>query len=52
MLLPGIGTVHDLKEAHRRGVASVRIATDCTEADVARQHIMAARDLGWTRSAS
>ncbi|CAN5440863.1 4-hydroxy-2-oxovalerate aldolase [soil metagenome] len=46
LLLPGIGTVHDLKEAHALGVRSVRIATHCTEADVSRQHIMAARDLG------
>jgi len=38
--------VHDLKRAHHLGVRSVRIATHCTEADVSRQHIMAACDLG------
>lgn len=46
LLLPGIGTVHDLKQAYDLGVRSVRIATHCTEADVAKQHIEAARDLG------
>jgi len=46
LLIPGIGTLHDLREAHARGVTSVRIATHCTEADVARQHIGAARDMG------
>ena len=46
LLLPGIGTVHDLKQAHDLGVRSVRIATHCTEADVSKQHIAAARDLG------
>jgi 4-hydroxy 2-oxovalerate aldolase len=46
LLLPGIGTVHDLKRAHALGVTSVRIATHCTEAEVSRQHIAAARDLG------
>ncbi len=46
LLLPGIGTVHDLKHAYEMGVRSVRIATHCTEADVAKQHIEAARGLG------
>ena len=46
LLLPGIGTVHDLKHAYDLGVRSVRIATHCTEADVSKQHIQAARDLG------
>jgi 4-hydroxy 2-oxovalerate aldolase len=46
LLLPGIGTVHDLKRANDLGVKSVRIATHCTEADVSSQHIAAARNLG------
>ena len=46
LLLPGIGTIGDLKQAHALGVKSVRIATHCTEADVAKQHIECARSLG------
>jgi 4-hydroxy 2-oxovalerate aldolase len=46
LLLPGIGTVHDLKRAYELGVRSVRVATHCTEADVSKQHIAAARNLG------
>lgn len=46
LLLPGIGTVRDLQRASALGVRSVRIATHCTEADIARQHIGVARDLG------
>lgn len=46
LLLPGIGTIHDLKHAYSLGVRSVRVATHCTEADVARQHIESARGLG------
>ncbi len=46
LLLPGIGTIHDLKHAYDLGVRSVRVATHCTEADVAKQHIEYARGLG------
>lgn len=46
LLLPGIGTIHDLRRAYDLGVRSVRIATHCTEADVAKQHIDYARGLG------
>lgn len=46
LLLPGIGTVRDLERAYDLGVRSVRIATHCTEADIAAQHIDRARELG------
>ncbi|VAV93813.1 4-hydroxy-2-oxovalerate aldolase [hydrothermal vent metagenome] len=46
LLLPGIGTVTDLRHAYDLGVRSVRIATHCTEADVSRQHIEKAREMG------
>lgn len=46
LLLPGVGTVHELKRAYELGVRSVRVATHCTEADVSAQHIEAARELG------
>ena len=46
LLLPGIGTIDDLKRARDLGVQSVRIATHCTEADIAAQHIVAAKKMG------
>ena len=46
LLLPGIGTVEDLKQAKAAGATSVRVATHCTEADVSKQHIEWARENG------
>ncbi|MBS0366867.1 MAG: 4-hydroxy-2-oxovalerate aldolase [Proteobacteria bacterium] len=46
LLLPGIGTVEHLHLAHDCGVATIRVATHCTEADVSEQHITQARKLG------
>lgn len=46
LILPGIATAEELRQAHRLGVTSVRVATHCTEADIAKQHIGIARDLG------
>ncbi|WP_029116720.1 4-hydroxy-2-oxovalerate aldolase [Mycobacterium sp. URHB0044] len=46
LLIPGIGTIRDLERAYDLGARSVRVATHCTEADVAPQHIERARELG------
>ncbi|GGR57925.1 4-hydroxy 2-oxovalerate aldolase [Nocardioides luteus] len=46
LLLPGVGTIDDLRRAYDLGVRSVRVATHCTEADVSAQHIAAARERG------
>jgi 4-hydroxy 2-oxovalerate aldolase len=46
LLIPGIGTIEDLVRAHDHGITSVRVATHCTEGDIAAQHIAKARDLG------
>jgi 4-hydroxy 2-oxovalerate aldolase len=46
LLLPGIGSIHDLKHAFDAGARTVRVATHCTEADVSKQHIEYARSLG------
>jgi 4-hydroxy 2-oxovalerate aldolase len=39
LLLPGIGTLADLREAQALGATVARVATHCTEADIAEQHI-------------
>jgi 4-hydroxy 2-oxovalerate aldolase len=46
LLLPGIGTVHELRQAYDAGARVVRIATHCTEADISKQHIEYARTVG------
>ena len=46
LMLPGLGTVDDIRAAHDLGVAVIRVATHCTEADIAVQHFGIARELG------
>ena len=46
LMLPGLGTIKNLKQAHDAGASVARIATHCTEADVSIQHFKAARELG------
>lgn len=46
LLLPGIGTVDELKMAADCGVSTIRVATHCTEADVSQQHIGMASKMG------
>jgi 4-hydroxy-2-oxovalerate/4-hydroxy-2-oxohexanoate aldolase len=46
LLIPGMGTMRDLRSARDCGAQSVHVATHATEADLARQHIDYARKLG------
>jgi 4-hydroxy 2-oxovalerate aldolase len=46
LLLPGVGTRNELKEAVSRGIHMVRVATQCTEADVSEQHFGMAKEMG------
>jgi 4-hydroxy 2-oxovalerate aldolase len=46
LLLPGIGTAEDIHAVAELGVSIIRIATHCSEADIAVQHFRVARELG------
>jgi 4-hydroxy 2-oxovalerate aldolase len=46
LLLPGIGTAEDIHAVAELGVAIVRVATHCSEADISVQHFQIARGLG------
>lgn len=46
LMIPGIGTVTQIKEAAERGVQVLRIATQCTEADISQQHFEIAKEMG------
>jgi len=46
LLVPGVGTADDLRRAADAGAQLVRVATHCTEADIAIQHFGIAREMG------
>jgi 4-hydroxy 2-oxovalerate aldolase len=46
LLVPGIGTIENLKHAKDCGIKAVRVATHVTEADVSAEHIAAAKNMG------
>lgn len=46
LLIPGLGTMKELRSAYDCGARSVHVATHCTEADTSPQHIACARELG------
>jgi 4-hydroxy-2-oxovalerate/4-hydroxy-2-oxohexanoate aldolase len=50
LLIPGLGTMKELESAHACGARSVHVATHCTEADTAQQHIGFGRKLGMDTS--
>ncbi len=50
LLIPGLGTMKELRSAHEHGVRSVHVATHSTEADTSPQHIACGRELGMDTS--
>jgi 4-hydroxy 2-oxovalerate aldolase len=47
LMVPGIGTMDDMRGCRDSGVSIIRIATHCTEADISIQHFGLARELGF-----
>jgi 4-hydroxy 2-oxovalerate aldolase len=46
LMLPGVGTVDDIRAIADLGASIVRVATHCTEADISVEHFEMARSLG------
>ena len=46
LILPGVGTVHDIRAARDLGVGLLRVATHASEADISVEHFAMARELG------
>jgi len=46
LMLPGLGTMDHIRAARDAGISILRVATHCTEADIAEQHFGLARELG------
>jgi 4-hydroxy 2-oxovalerate aldolase len=46
LMLPGVATLDDIRASADIGVSVIRIATHCTEADIAAQHFALSRDVG------
>lgn len=46
LMLPGVGTVDDIRAAADAGASIIRVATHCSEADISEQHFALARELG------
>ena len=46
LMLPGVGTTEDIRQAADNGASICRIATHCTEADISIQHFKVARSIG------
>ncbi len=47
LMVPGIGTMDDMRACRDLGVSIVRVATHSTEADISVQHFGLARELGF-----